>query len=199
MKARYNKVYEEVSEFINEQSMITYPLDFEKLKSLIEGKGWFLVPYKSTDEDYKISHDGYSKYIGNDFYIHYNIENINERICFTLGHEIGHIILNHHFEFKEHLLCSNPNVNKAIEQEADVFSRNLLCPAPIVEYVRSLGYFVSAYDVTYMFNISMKCAKVRMEEYLFNQDLQNVVVSKHKIESAFSSKFLDKFLFWYFM
>ena len=103
---RHNYIYEKISEFLNSQNNLEYPLDpFQ----IIKDNGWLLVAYnENSSKFYEISKEGFSVYAPelDNFVIFYNKNRQKERIFFTLFHEIGHIILNHHLEFKTHILTS---------------------------------------------------------------------------------------------
>lgn len=71
--------------------------------------------------------DGCSKYI-----IYYNETMRKQRTRFTIAHEIGHILLDHHQEHGNPILGKGgvgPALYKRLEHEADCFARNLLSPA----------------------------------------------------------------------
>lgn len=149
---RHNYIYEKISEFLNSQNNLEYPLDpFQ----IIKDNGWLLVTYnENSSKFYEISKEGFSVYAPelDNFVIFYNKNRQKERIFFTLFHEIGHIILNHHLEFKTHILTSiletdfvksfetiiNYEVDIEIEVEADTFARNLLLPAYILANLECL-------------------------------------------------------------
>ena len=85
------------------------------------------------------------------FVIVYN-ENIvpEERIRFTLAHELGHIFLGHHAEVNMGIL-SRAWVQKSLydilEDEANCFARNLLCPPlETVSLLRLHGFTATLFD-----------------------------------------------------
>ncbi len=70
----------------------------------------------------------------NNWNIYYNDTIQDERVRFTLMHELGHILLGHHRMLGEDTLVgerSDP-VYRAADTQADQFSINLLSPAPAV-------------------------------------------------------------------
>jgi Zn-dependent peptidase ImmA (M78 family) len=86
------------------------------------------------------------------------------RQAWTLAHEIGHIVCNHH----KIILYSNPNsekivksITKDFESEADYFTAMLLSPFPI------FGAFNihSAIDFKNTFGLSMQAARNRFAHY----------------------------------
>ena len=73
-----------------------------------------------------------------------------DRIRFTVAHELGHIIL-HHLEELGVPVLQRINVNKLLyavmEDEANCFARNLLCPPlPARELLRLHGFTVACFD-----------------------------------------------------
>lgn len=78
-----------------------------------------------------ISHDGFTYYYDGVFYIYYNKSRSYIRVRFTLFHEIEHIILNHHIEFKKEILQISENTD-FMESEANIMARNLIVPAYII-------------------------------------------------------------------
>lgn len=158
MKPRYNFVYEKAAEFLESlQEDFIYPLDFEKI---IGSKGWILNYYSHFDAPkYEISIDGYSTYANNNFDIFINIFQPEFRKQFTFGHEVGHVTLNHHLEFKKELLLHDPRVINALEREANCFSRLIITPAEIIKPLT----FKTPYLIHEVFNVSVQMAKIRLE------------------------------------
>lgn len=73
-----------------------------------------------------------------------------ERIRFTLAHELGHIVLKHHNELGDDVLKRfgvDKTLYDVMEDEANCFARNLLCPALAVKKVLyAHGFRYSEYD-----------------------------------------------------
>lgn len=70
--------------------------------------------------------DSFGRYI-----IYFNDKNSRLRNRFTLAHEMGHIFLDHHFEYGTPVLDGGEldgSLYKRLENEANCFARNLLCP-----------------------------------------------------------------------
>lgn len=128
-QVREKYVYEIISQFQEDQRLDTFPLDPQEI---IEKNNWKLIPYTDFhDELMAISHDGFTYYYDGVFYIYYNKSKPYKRVRFTLFHEIGHIILNHHIEFKKEILQSSENTG-FMESEANIVARNLMAPAYII-------------------------------------------------------------------
>lgn len=133
-------------EFQIEQNLIEYPINLIKL---CHDNNWKLHPYTNKDAISKVYRDGFSS----SYDIFYNIDiGCHQRIRFTIAHEIGHIVLNHHIL---------KNVNEECERAADYFAANLLAPAVILKNnyeFRNNPKFTQDY-----FNISEKCAINRIQ------------------------------------
>lgn len=66
------------------------------------------------------------------YIVYYNEKKKKQRIRFTIAHEIGHIFLGHHDEYGKPILERGgvgQELYKRLENEANCFARNLLCPA----------------------------------------------------------------------
>lgn len=128
-KIREKYVYDIISQFQEDQHLVNYPLDPIEIA---QKNDWVIISYTDFHtEMIEISEDGFSYYYDGKFYIYYNNMKPKNRIRFTLFHEIGHIILNHHIEFKKEILNISGN-NTFMESEANIVARNLMAPAHII-------------------------------------------------------------------
>lgn len=128
-RIREKYVYEIISQFQEDQNLNIYPLD---PKEIIKKNDWYLIPYTDFHEELTaISEDGFTYYCDGKYFIYYNTMKPANRIRFTLFHEIGHIILNHHTEFKKEILQSSESIS-FMESEANIVARNLMAPAHII-------------------------------------------------------------------
>lgn len=78
------------------------------------------------------STDGAAVSQGTRYVIYYNELLFKQRIRFTIAHEMGHIFLDHHHEYGEPILDREgvgQQLYRRLENEANCFARNLLCPA----------------------------------------------------------------------
>ncbi len=69
---------------------------------------------------------------GSRYIIFYNELKRKQRTRFTIAHEMGHIFLDHHYEYGEPILDREgigQQLYRRLENEASCFARNLLCPA----------------------------------------------------------------------
>ena len=71
---------------------------------------------------------------GSVWYVYYDDTMRESRIRFTLMHELGHIVLRHHYLLDTDSLVDleNDPEYKAADKQADLFSINILAPAPAV-------------------------------------------------------------------
>lgn len=149
--ARYNGTVAKAYEFV-EDNITSFPV---KPFELVKKFKWGLLTYeematknKCTIEDIIecLGTDGYSIYNGHNYTIAYNNINNPGRINFTIAHEIGHIILNHHKDFEvTEVLQDNFSKEeyKILENEANCFARNILAPAPLVNQMNLFNRFFS--------------------------------------------------------
>ena len=58
-----------------------------------------------------------------------------DRLRFSLFHELGHIFMNHYRDFPEYMETVRPG-DSSLEAEADAFALNLMAPVPLVDVIR---------------------------------------------------------------
>ena len=98
--------------------------------------------------------DGFSCVIESNKYIFLNDTiQTKARRRFTIGHELGHILLGHN------LPDSTEEMSQQIEMAANIFSRNLLSPAGVLD---ALGV-CSVEEIMHFCDISYTSAKRRLE------------------------------------
>ncbi len=166
--ARYNGSVAKAYEFV-ENNIIEFPIQpFELIKKF----KWGLLTYEEmalrgncTIENVCecLGTDGYSIYNGSNYTIAYNNTIKSQgRINFTLAHEIGHIILNHHKDFDVTEILED-NFTKAeykiLENEANCFARNILAPAPLVKQMK---FWNALFDMPNYFGITLKATTTRL-------------------------------------
>lgn len=173
--ARYNNVVAEAYDFV-EKNIKIFPID---IINIIRKFNWGLITYEqmAINNNCKIEDiceclgtDGYSIYNGKNYTIAYNNTIKSQgRINFTLAHEIGHIILNHHKDFEvTEVLGDNFSKEeyKILENEANCFARNILAPSPLVN---KLSFFNKIIDIDTTFNITYPAMLTRLN--LLKNDL----------------------------
>lgn len=106
------------------------------------------------------------------YLIFYNDQMPTDVCRFTIGHELGHIILMHH-ELAQCDVLSRTYVPRQqyqeFEKEANAFARNLLSPACLANLVNKRSHGTAVQDISRVFYISPKAAKVRID--YIKQDL----------------------------
>ena len=124
-----------------------------------------IVPYSQVEnlslllKPKSLLWDGFSCVIESNKYIFLNDSiQTKARRRFTIGHELGHMILGHNF-----LAIQNRNtrkdLNQSIEMAANVFSRNLLAPACVLD---ALGVH-SVEEIMRFCDISYTAARIRLQ------------------------------------
>lgn len=166
--ARYNNVVATAYDFVLKHIQ-KYPIN---IFELIQNFNWKLISYEelALNNNCTISDicecfgtDGYSIYNGNTYIIAYNNKIKSQgRINFTLAHEIGHIVLNHHKDFDVTDVLKNDlskKEYKILENEANCFARNLLAPAPLVRKISIINRIL---DIDVIFNITYPAMVTRL-------------------------------------
>ncbi len=196
--ARYNLCVEKAYEFLEKFNIISYPIDIEKI---IRKEEWGITPYSlimeelNYDRDTVIrclrSEDGYTQLDDDNYSIAYNDDpKLGARKRFTLMHEVGHIYLNHLKDFDMTLLYRgslSKEENKVLENEANVFARNVLVPVSIYLNLKDK----SPTNVAQYFGISLSAAQTRIN--FINTDynsLLNLNLSQKSI--LIFKKFINK-------
>ena len=204
-KPRYKYVIEKVYEFIIINSISYYPID---IINIIKQNKWNITKYSEIQNKFNCTNDTVCKnfqsrdgntylYIENKKYsysIIYNDDltiNTDERIRFTLAHEIGHIYLNHLKDFQETEIQRNGLNNKLygiLEKEADMFARNLLCPYPLLKKVVN-NFNIDPINIQIInetFKISRQASSIRLnlikfdKKYPYNKMIETIKVSGYK-------------------
>ena len=141
--------------------------DTVDLKNICNKYDWALIPYdyRYMKQLYEISPDGFTAYQNNKYYIMYAlISSIqgNRRQRFTIAHEIGHIVLNHHKYIDNNILRCYESPYKPIwEKQADIFAQNLLMPA---SSTRELKDKMTIDELAKHFKVSRTMATVRLQK-----------------------------------
>ncbi len=82
--------------------------------------------------------------------IYYNDDSIEQRMRFSLMHELGHVILGH-----------SENRTPEEEQEANFFASNILAPRMVIHYSRCKNFA----DVMKKFNLSEQASIIAFDDY----------------------------------
>lgn len=129
------------------------------LAKVVNHYGIYLIKY--SDSNYVSKHsfpaeDGYSRLIDGKPAIYYNDSKKENRIRFTIAHEIGHILLGHLSEGETLHRNTELDSQDLKEQQANVFARDLLMPAVVINQLVS-----SAKDISNLCNVSNLSAEIR--------------------------------------
>lgn len=127
----YENLYNKIISFLENPAVDESCGNIYKLIDLLKDELHIVIQeYTDFDDELMgISSDGFTIYDGINFIICYN-KLRKKRIKFTLAHELGHIILGHFFQTPSSILV--PGENSDFEKEANIFSRCLNCPAPVL-------------------------------------------------------------------
>ena len=179
MKIRYAFIKEKVQEIFIDSNIEKYPID---IKGLIKSFPYCkVVSYKKHMKKYSLSanetigffgtEEGCTDYnpLKNRYIIFYN--NLNEyyksseRIRWTLAHELGHILLNHHkLTNKTKIFRSSLNDNEysIFESEANRFAA-LLLAYPLILHKLDIR---NKDDIKYICALSDEASDYRYNDYL---------------------------------
>ena len=105
----------------------------------------------------------------------------------TCGHEIGHIVCNHHIISAYEKLSENSLVqisNPQYELEADYFTSVLLAPFPIIKYLN----LNTQLDIQQTFGLSTEAAMYRFKEYLKWKQSHRKTAWENDLVSLFKRK-----------
>lgn len=160
------KIYSKIEKFQKDNN-ITYKTNPFKL---CKNNSWYTIPYSKFGIEMinllKISNEGFSVFDGKNYFIFYNpFLGNDKRLHFTIAHEIGHIVLDHHRETNQQILMYSEN--NYIENQANIFARNILMPASIT---RELIEVKTIIELSELFEVSVSMANVRVSK--LNYDLQ---------------------------
>ena len=134
---------------LGEAGIVTYPVSPRQIlrhfgiRCLSYGQFCRMTDYTAEDCFSLFGKDASSVRRGDRYLILYNEERTDHlRFRFTVAHALGHIFLGHHEEAgTTGPISAGSALYEVMEQEADCFARNLLCPAPAVkELFRTYGY-----------------------------------------------------------
>lgn len=140
------------------------------LETYIQKTRWNLIIY--DDEKLKeVSKDGFTIYKDGNYNIFISkLENKTKRNRFTLAHEVGHIVLNHHKLLKHDLIKFNENTKIIFERQANIFAENILMPVHLVKKF----IYEDPKTLSTIFEVSKSMAEIIMshldkDEYYINK------------------------------
>lgn len=150
---KINEFYTKVEPLISDTHPNVIPVEYYIYKT-----DWIVIPYKSELKN--VSEDGFTVYKDGKYNIFMRDSNdrTHQRSRFTMAHEIGHIILDHHKILGGNLLTLNPKVKNYAEFQANTFAENILMPIPHILKIDDK----SVTNLSKEFNVSKKMVEVRM-------------------------------------
>lgn len=150
---KINEFYKKLEPLISDMHPHVIPVEYYIYKT-----NWAIIPY--NNELSGVSEDGFTVYKDGKYNIFMrNREDVlHQRTRFTMAHEIGHIILDHHKILGGNLLTMDPKVKNYVEFQANTFAENILMP---VEHILDIKD-KSINNLSKEFNVSKKMAQVRM-------------------------------------
>lgn len=195
----YKRATIKACEFLLNEDIYTFPLD---LKRIINNRNYYLLTYTEAARLSGCTYNnlkhalkkswGTVAYNGNGYAIMYDDKLAPGAQLFTLAHEIGHIELEHLTldSFSDGVLHVKPDMDEIskneidvyeqIENEANCFARNILCPVSVVEEISDYelsGPILS--DLYIKFGITQKAYETRMSEYIYSEDIKNIPHNTH--------------------
>lgn len=128
------------------------------LETYVQKTDWKVITY-DDEKLRKVSKDGFTIYKGGQYNIFISKPEIkSKRNRFTLAHEVGHIVLNHHKLLKNNLIKFDGKAKDIFEMQANVFAENILMPVHLVNKFR----YEDIEDLSRIFEVSKSMVEVRM-------------------------------------
>lgn len=160
VKYLYSKTYDfinKVKPLISENYPFIVPVEFYVYKT-----NWKVIPYDDK-KLIEVSKDGFTVLKDGTYniFIRNYDDKYKKRMRFTMAHEIGHIVLDHHQILGGNLLTLDPRVKDYVEFQANVFAENVLMPVDLVLNIKDK----SIENLSKKFNVSQKMAEVRMSHF----------------------------------
>lgn len=142
----YKKARDAAWQLIIDMNINALPI---KVSKIIRNLGIGLYTYQNNEEairklgisEITKTSDGFTLLMSNQYKIFYDSSKSNERIRFTLAHELGHIICKHEFQLKAESYITTRNTEPSpsdsiIESEANMFAARLLAPACVLHELK---------------------------------------------------------------
>ena len=129
----YDRIEEELNILIEDYGVKYFPMDCFEVASLMNIEIKSYSQFSQEDCDFIVSHseDGFTIFKNKKYVIYYNEKKNDERIRFTIWHEIAHIHLGH--------LEKDCKISyEQMEEEANHFATHALAP---LQFVHRLSLF----------------------------------------------------------
>lgn len=181
--ADYEKAVTIAQETLEDYGIVRMPLQLDLILDALSNEVR-LMSYSDMMARYHLERDDVKEMLQSDlgacaydakstrYVIYYNDDYSDATCRFTIGHELGHILLEHHIQAGTEFLGRSfipMEQYREYEHEADAFSRNLLSPAPLAQKLMQGGRAQAERDLQYAFFITGKAARVRLD--LLSADL----------------------------
>lgn len=180
-KIRYKFINRIVNDIYIQQNICSFPINVIEIINSIKNRNIIILSYSKFMKHYGLtkdvtleiltSDDGCCDNIGNKYVIYYNdlIDLPQERINWTIAHELGHILCNH---YSDKTKIYNSNLSeieyKFLEKEANYFASVLLSHSAILSQLN----IHNAYEIQFFCNLSKQASQYRYKNYL--QTKQNI-------------------------
>lgn len=150
------RFYQKVKPLMSDTHPFVVPVEFYVYQT-----DWVVIPYDDRLKD--VSEDGFTVYKDGKYSIFMRDydERYRRRSRFTMAHEIGHIVLDHHRLLGGDLLTLNPNLKNYVEFQANTFAENILMPVELILNIKDK----SIENLSEKFNVSQSMAEVRMAHF----------------------------------
>ena len=162
-KPNFKKVYEIANEMLIRTNCINdFPYSVKALAK--EQADVQVVSYKKAKEKYDIPIDKFGSVSAHlekcngAHIIFFNNEDCKQRIRFSLGHELGHVVSGHKMDLDEH----DPIYAKQ-EIEANYFAAQILMPDQIIRECENRGYRITDEYLVSSFGVSHEAARKRRD------------------------------------
>lgn len=148
--ARYESIKKDVVKVLSKYNINTIPIDpFQLAKRM----GISLIKYSEMDDcdtlvSNQLQKDGFIFVVYKKIF--YNDKCLPNKIRFTIFHEIGHLVRNHH-QFSD-----------LAEAEANWFAAYIMAPPPLVDLFDIDEYT----DIVDIFHTTLECATYSMNRYV---------------------------------
>ena len=178
----YQKSRDIAWKILLEDGVSTLPIS---VSDLCKKRGIFIVSYKQGSDLIRsldlapktLLTDAFTLHIDGKYMIFYNDVCSNQRNRFSIGHELGHILLGHLRDMPKGITTINREpspLDDPIEQQANVFAARILSPACVL-----WGLGVQNQDqIQHICDISYQAARFRMDRLQLLYDREKIFLKE---------------------